>query len=375
MPLFNAVPPPPELASTPKKPITATATSPLPTATPPPAGYVFPSPARSTPIDIDAWTLHALESLSVSPLARGTRSPLSINIDEQRERKKKVEDGRERVARIYVEEEEEEGRGEPIRRPPSRRDSQRKREMLLKGKEGSRQRRRWENDRLMHVPNVQPPQPSDWEPHPTHPIHHIPYALASYWDQTQTHRITATSSSKPSLQKIHLDRTTAHQAASKRAQLARGTATGLGAGEVPRDLREAAKRSHVVKGWVRDLEAPIRDWVRREREADVEEVGSDEEEIMFRGRGRGEEVREEKVRDTRSEESGIVMDSFGDVENASFKRWLTHSISAYYGLQSRSIILQDPTRKVVCIALKQTRRGRKTVMISHLPRPLWEICC
>lgn len=82
-----------------------------------------------------------------------------------------------------------------------------------------------------------------------------------------------------------------------------------------------------MKGWVRDLEAPIRDWVRREREADVEEVGSDEEEIMFRGRGRGEEVREEKVRDTRSEESGIVMDSFGDVENASFKYVLLLPIS------------------------------------------------
>lgn len=144
MPLFNAVPPPPELASTPRKPTTTS----HPIATPPPAGYVFPSPARSTPIDIDAWTLHALESLSVSPLARGTRSPLSINIDEHRQRRTKPTNGEEekpRAVRVYVDEEEDNDGRDPIRRPPSRRDSQRKREMLLKGKEGSRQRRRWEN--------------------------------------------------------------------------------------------------------------------------------------------------------------------------------------------------------------------------------------
>ena len=33
----------------------------------------------------------------------------------------------------------------PPRRPPSRRDSLKRREALLKGNEGSRQRRRWEN--------------------------------------------------------------------------------------------------------------------------------------------------------------------------------------------------------------------------------------
>jgi hypothetical protein len=76
----------------------------------------------------------------------------------------------------------------------------------------------------------------------------------------------------------------------------------------------------VVKGWVRDLEGPIRDWVRREREVGDEEVGSDEEEIVFKGRGRGgEDGVEEKRRERKGAESGMVLDSFGDVENASFK--------------------------------------------------------
>lgn len=179
----------------------------------------------------------------------------------------------------------------------------------------------------MHVPNAQPPAPSDWHPQPTHPIHHIPYALASYWDQTHhTHQLTSKASS---FQKRNLDRTSAQQAASKRAQLLRGTATGLGAGEVPRDLREAAKRSQVVKSWVRDLEGPIREWVRGERSRQEEQddgVESDEEEIVFVGRkgNSANDAREETRSDERREQrrddaAAMVLDSFGDVENASYK--------------------------------------------------------
>jgi hypothetical protein len=189
------------------------------------------------------------------------------------------------------------------------------------------------------VPNAQPPAPSDWQPHPTHPVHHIPYALASYWDQ---HQLLTTSKSQrnpiDSLQKLHLDRTSAIQAASKRAQLARGTATGLGAGEVPRDLREAAKRSQVVKGWLKDLETPIREWVRRERKGEEEDVGSDEEEIVFKGRDQtnGEELVDERKQ--KSSDSKMVLDSFGDVENASYKYALAHThLYSYSSLISQYI--------------------------------------
>lgn len=142
--------------------------------------------------------------------------------------------------------------------------------------------------------------------------------------------------------------------------------------------------------------------MRRERNGQEEDVGSDEEEIVFKGRGQtnGDELVDERKQ--RGNDSRMVLDSFGDVENASYKyalthafivipadiavhmlislfsyhrRWLTHSISAYYGLQSRSAILENPARKVIYVGLKQTRRGRSTVALTHLPRPLWEICC
>ena len=38
-------------------------------------------------------------------------------------------------------------------------------------------------DRLLHVPNAQPPEPTDYEPRPTHPVVHVPYQVAAAWDQ------------------------------------------------------------------------------------------------------------------------------------------------------------------------------------------------
>ena len=164
MAIYSAVPPPPEYTSAPADPPQAdTAT----TTTVSLASHVGMT-TSATGIDIDAWTISALQSLSVSPVARGTGTPLAIPIDDHDSpaRTKTA-----RLATTTATTTTAPGGLETPRRPPSRRDSQRKREAVLKGKEGSRQRRRWENDRLMHVPNAQPPQPGDWEAHPTHTVH------------------------------------------------------------------------------------------------------------------------------------------------------------------------------------------------------------
>lgn len=172
----------------------------------------------------------------------------------------------------------------------------------------------------MHVPNVQPPLPTDWEVHPTHPIHHIPYQLAQFWDRGIRQNVE--------------DKTFKLQAARKKQQLKTGRATGLGVGEVPRDLRESAKRSPVVRTWVRVLEEPVRQYLSQNAagvddvDSAAEEMDSEDEEIVFVGRnGAMRELREKKTRwkmarrEVLSEtvESGMVMDSFGDDETAAFK--------------------------------------------------------
>lgn len=120
MAIYSAVPPPPEHGSE-----TNPTTHPQQQST----------SVTNSAIDIDAWTVSALESLSVSPIALGTGTPLAIPLDG--ETKVKIE----RTSNVTF----TETPITPPRRPLSRRDSQRTREMLMKGKEGSRQRRRWEN--------------------------------------------------------------------------------------------------------------------------------------------------------------------------------------------------------------------------------------
>lgn len=85
--------------------------------------------AQLSAADIEAWTLTALQSLSVSSDARGTGVTLSIPLETE---KKKEEAAAVKAAH-------------KPRREALQRDSQRRRELLLKGKEGSRRRQRWEN--------------------------------------------------------------------------------------------------------------------------------------------------------------------------------------------------------------------------------------
>ncbi len=103
-------------------------------AVPPPEQQAQPLYAAAqhgtASVDVEAWTISALNSLSISSAASGPGVSLSIPL----------------------------GTPENARQPPSkaaykprkelmRRDSQKRREALLKGKEGSRRRQRWENGR------------------------------------------------------------------------------------------------------------------------------------------------------------------------------------------------------------------------------------
>jgi len=96
-----------------------------------------PNADTSHSINIEAWTEQATESLSAvslnSPVGvRGTSVSLGVDLDENAA--SKHERNAEDVRSAYR-----------PRREPLRRDSMKRREALLKGKEGSRRRTRWEN--------------------------------------------------------------------------------------------------------------------------------------------------------------------------------------------------------------------------------------
>lgn len=155
MAIYNAVPPPQQQQASAGNWTSTSA-----------AGAVPPQPPTTTvPIDVEAWAATALASLSIDAgAARGTGTPLSIPLDDDSGSAPRRPPSAPRVARggtpklptrirkaaAAADEREEDSDGaaalgKGIRRPPSRRDSQRRREALLKGREGTRQRRRWEN--------------------------------------------------------------------------------------------------------------------------------------------------------------------------------------------------------------------------------------
>ncbi|TVY25313.1 hypothetical protein LHYA1_G005427 [Lachnellula hyalina] len=257
------------------------------------------------------------------------------------------------------------------RKEPLRRDSLKGREALLRGKEGSRRRQRWENDRLLHVPNAQPPLPSDWEVRPTWTVHHVPYYLAPLWDLRAEERSRSAKNSSPT------------------------SSTPSEFGRVPQELKAKLKKSKGARTLLQELELEVRKFVREyecgmkgerweEQTGDTEtetetEGDSEDEEIVFVGRnGRMSDEARARVERVLEREKKVWEGDVND-RGAGFGRWLVHSIAEYYGLSSRSITVGNPARREAYVAIKQIGiksghcRSREPAMAYNhdLPRPLY----
>ena len=287
-------------------------------------------------------------------------------------------------------------------RTPIRRDSLKRREAVLKGEEGSRARRRWENDRLLDNPWAAPPLPSDWEVRPTHTHKPTPYYLAPLWDSDLFHqRIQEKLANKKS-----------------RARKAQGIQHGStssaeedAAANVPKEVRAKLKRAKAAKGLLQDLEEEVRLFLLKwkTRELNLQEVGlgdapdtskmidsdfdmsdSEKDEVVFIGRngamhdspGRKKRRRNTVVPDEPDErELGrdkLVFDGLAGDRGAAFGRWLVHSIATYYGIESWSITVGDPARREAYVGLGERtlkpgagpKKDIKPIGLE-LPRPLW----
>ncbi|KAL2005884.1 hypothetical protein VTN00DRAFT_10377 [Thermoascus crustaceus] len=246
------------------------------------------------------------------------------------------------------------------RREPSRRDSLRRREALLKGKEGSRRRQRWENDRLLNNPWAQPPSASDWLIQPTYPRHeNVPYYLAPLWDTHYAHK---------------------ERGQSKRSR-------GDDKHQVPKELRLRLKHARAARGMLQDLEEDIRHFVQKwnEKQLMLQEQGLEdapsssedsEDEIVFVGRNgqmhdcperrrKLRQMREEMA--SRNEKDGekMVLESLVDDRAAGFGRWLVHSIASYYGLYTWSVTRGNSRQAYV--GFHPPAAGRKNEQISLPP--------
>ncbi|KAL3460524.1 R3H-associated N-terminal domain-containing protein [Aspergillus heterothallicus] len=272
------------------------------------------------------------------------------------------------------------------RREPLRRDSLKKREALLKGKDGSRRRQRWENDRLLNNPWATPPSPKDWHPQPTHMRHEpMPYYLAPLWDKHYA----------------HLDRRTSKQVANE------GT---VGRHHIPKELRLKLKHARAARGMLQDLEEDIRQFIQRwnERQALRRQDGladapsssdeDSEDEVVFVGRNgqmhdspdrkaKLQTMRETMTSHNECHGEKMVFESLVDDRAAGFGRWLVHSIASYYGLHTWSVTVGSPARREAYVGIHpQSPGGRDGLWTSRpvscrtealiqpgeeLPLPLW----
>ncbi|MCJ1455783.1 hypothetical protein MMC28_006139 [Mycoblastus sanguinarius] len=305
------------------------------------------------PINIEAWTEQATQSLNavslVSPSGvRGTSVSLAIDLDPH--------SGLKPDARANDTPSVSRPRREPLRR-----DSLKRREALLKGKEGSRRRTRWENDRLLNNPWAQPPLPTDWEVQPTYPKRAVPYYLAPMWDQDMAARAGAEKKKR--------------EAARKQAQ-----AEDESAGGIPRELRNKLKKAKAAKGLLKDLEEQVRifvkSWEDRTKTEEKPELDSEDEEIVFVGRnGQMHDVPSspklmDSVKENEVERDRLVFDSLANDQGASFGRWLVHSLATYYGLRTWSVTVGDPARREAYVGIPP-EQGSGRPPSPVLPRPLW----
>ncbi|GAB7339650.1 hypothetical protein MBLNU457_6236t1 [Dothideomycetes sp. NU457] len=326
------------------------------------------SGVEATPaIDVEAWTVeqaaHALAAATISsPPPRGQAEALEISLDSDPVPKEPVRtsvpvaEKRERVHTVYR------------RRSSIQRDSLRRRELLLKGKEGSRRRQRWENDRLLNNPHAQPPLPSDWEVRPTYPVATVPYFLAPLWDAE--FKATSAAKAKQEIKKTQFGRTGDART--------HGTKEEQEAARIPAELRAKLKKSRGARNMLQDLENEIRSfvgaWEERLKALEDDEFenaleSDSDEEIVFVGRdgAMSDERKKERTISDLKREKMVFESSVGD-SSAAFGRWLVHSIGTYYGLETWSVTTGNPARREAYVGLKEPARSPSKV---DMPRPLW----
>ena len=219
-------------------------------------------------------------------------------------------------------------------------------------------------DRLLNNPYVEPPQPKDWEVHPTYKVHHVPYYLAPLWDaglaRQNAERKTAATKAKTATRTV----------------AAKPTAPGV----VPKELRDKLKYSRGAKGLLMDLEGEVRkfveDWEERERQAAAEGIPADpdssDDEIVFVGRnGQMSDLRSPKAKDEAKREL-MLFETPEEDQGGSFGRWLVHHIGIYYGLKTWSVTVGNPARREAYIGFKETKlRAGAQRRCLPMPRPLW----
>ena len=210
-----------------------------------------------------------------------------------------------------------------------------------RGKEGSRRRKRYENDLLIGVPNVQPPRPEDWEVHRVGPKWKAQYSI---------------------IDGIELN------SGSALGDLRKQGKKGPSKPEVPSDLKKRCHKQKAARDMLRGLEEEVRgfvaEWAAAEAKTHGKEVttssDSSDEEIVFVGRDLSARTKREKEEERENaERSAVARRDTSRLINAAapFSRYLVHVLATYYGLKSWSVDGEKDRERLAVIGIKAPVQG------------------
>lgn len=205
-----------------------------------------------------------------------------------------------------------------------------------RGKEGSRRRKRYENDLLIGVPGVQPPRPEDWEVHRVGPKWKAQYSII---DGVELSSGVALGDGRNKGKK------------------------GTNRPEVPSELRKRCHKQKAVRDMLRGLEEEVRgfvaEWAAGEARTHVEEEttssDSSDEEIVFVGHDLSARTKREKEeRHENDEMSAVAKRETSRLIDAAapFSRYLVHVLATYYGLRSWSVDGENDRERLAVLSIK-----------------------
>ncbi|KAK9236960.1 hypothetical protein V1525DRAFT_405502 [Lipomyces kononenkoae] len=215
--------------------------------------------------------------------------------------------------------------------------------------QGSRQRRRLENARMLYNPHAVPPQPQDFLPSPTYAVRRIDKNLADYLSTLRT-------KFPEDVMALYLD--------------GENRRNGVREPHIPKDLKERVKKGHLTQPYLKGLEENIREFVLSVLErghAKLQEKAGVVTNADHKSSSSYDRTASDPSMGSTSQfllEKEITIEP--DTERAeAFSRWIVYQIAEYYSMSCYTKIVDN--RRIPCVILNVDENRH----LSEIPRPIW----
>ncbi|KAK9451436.1 uncharacterized protein V1518DRAFT_408553 [Limtongia smithiae] len=237
--------------------------------------------------------------------------------------------------------------------------------------QGTRQRRRLENSRMLYNPHAVPPTPQDYLPAPTYAVRRIDRNLTEYL-------ASRTRVSEDFLDSFYTKQLMRKQGMRDSQRI------------IPRTLKERVKKGHLTQPFLKKLEEDVREFVRSAPGGDTaiptaatKDLDVPDRDVLAAAalKRAGVQLMSVSVNNTprlsATEAAGNCKQKFlleknidiaeDTIKAEAFSRWIVYQIAEYYRIECYTKIVDE--RKVPCVIMSID----ETKPSGGLPRPIWTI--